>query len=201
MRKPLVLLLLPLLLATALPAAVGAADPTAPLGQAGPAAVNRWESQEQHLYLEYPIDWQVAPDEPRGLMKNEIMSFRVTPGLTTSFLVAVYQLDAPVDRSNAETSATLYDQLNADVNAWVSRLPGGTMQGTSDISVDDVDGREFSYDYQQAGLLVHADMILLPKDGKIYEVTQWANDDEYDAQADTFDEIFSSLRFPWTPPA
>jgi hypothetical protein len=44
-------------------------------------------------------------------------------------------------------------------------------------------------------------MILLPKDGKIYEVTQWANDDEYDAQTETFDEIFSSLRFPWTPPA
>jgi len=201
MRKPLILLLVALVIVTALPDAVNAADPPTVLGQAGPAAVKQWESREQNLYLEYPTNWQVAPNEPRGVLKNEVTNARVTPGTPTSFIVAVYQLDVPVDPSNAEASEALYAQLNADVNAWVRRLPGGTMQDSSDVSVDGVDGREFSYDYEQAGLLVHADMILLPKDGKVYEVTQWANDDEYDAQTDTFDEIFSSLRFPWTPPA
>ena len=171
MRKPLVLVFLVLLLVTVLPAVVSAADSPATLGQAASAAVNQWESQEQKLSMEYPADWQVAPNTPRGVMKHEVTNARVTPGTPTSFLVAVYQLDATVDPSKAEASQAFYDQLNADVDAWVSRPPGGTMQASSDVSVDDVDGREFSYDYEQGGLLVHADMILLPKDGKMYEVT------------------------------
>lgn len=197
MRKPLVLLIFSLLLVAALPAAVRAADPASPLGQ----AVNQWESPEQNLYLEYPTSWQVAPNEPRGVLKNEIMNARVTPGPPTSFLVAVYQLNPPIDFNDAVAAEEFYDQLNLDVQAWITALPGGVLQDISDISVDDVDGREYSYDYDQGGILVHADMILLPKDGKIYEVTQWANNDEYDAQTDTFDAIFSSLRLPWTPPA
>ncbi len=197
MRNPLVLGLLTLLLVAALPAAVSAADPAAPLAQ----AVNQWESQEQKLYLEYPTGWQVAPNEPRGVLKNEMMNAKVTPGTPTSFLVAVYQLNPSIDFNDAVAVEAFYDQLNLDVQAWVSALPGGIMHDMSDISVDDVDGREYSYDYEQGGVLVHADMILLPKDGKIHEVTQWANDDEYDAQTETFDAIFSSLRLPWTPPA
>ena len=132
------------------------------------------------------------------MLKNEIMNAKVTPGTPTSFLVAVYQLNAPIDFNDAVAMEKFYDQLNLDVQAWITALPGGIVQDTSDISVDDVDGREFSYDYEQGGILVHADMILLPKDGKLYEVTQWANNDEYDAQTDTFNEIFSSLRLPWT---
>ncbi len=197
MRNPLVLGLLTLLLVAALPAAVSAADPAAPLAQ----AVSQWESQEQKLYFEYPTAWQVAPNEPRGVLKNEIMNAKVTPGTPTSFLVAVYQLNPSIDFNDAVAVEAFYDQLDLDVQAWIRALPGGIMHDISDISVDDVDGSLYSYDYEKGGILVHAYMILLPKDGKIYEVTQWANDDEYDLQTDTFAEIFNSLRLPWTPPA
>src|SRR5262249_36485093 len=115
--------------------------------------------------------------------------------------VAIYKLAAPIDLNNDIAMEAFYDQLNADVNEWVGKLPNGTVSDISDISVDDVDGREYSYDYEINGVLVHADMIILPKDDKAYEVTQFANDDEYDNQADAFAEIFSSLHLPWTPPS
>ena len=202
MRKPLVFLLSGLLgLMVALPTVASAADPTTTLAQAAPGAVKKFESKEQNLYFEYPAAWKVAPPEPRGVLKNEIMNVKVTPGTPTSFLVAVYKLDAPVDMNNPEATEAYFDQLNADITDWVTKLPGGSMQDASDISVDDVDGWEFSYDYDQGGTLIHADMILLPKDDKMFEVTQWAKDDDYDTQSDAFDDIFSSLRLPWTPPS
>ncbi len=158
--------------------------------------VSKFENKDLGIGFEYPSQWRLAPGEPRGILPNEVFNIRASADPTTVFTLAVYRLDAPVTDENLD--ATL-DSLDQRFEAWVATLPGGQVLDIYEVTVDDVDGSEYEYEFELNGQLIAADTVILPKGDLAYEITQWARDDEYDDKADIFDEIFDSLLLPWTP--
>jgi hypothetical protein len=184
MRKLFVLGLAALMLAVALPLPAAAED------------VKTFENKALGISFDYPATWTTAPAEPRGLLPNEVFNVRASGDPTSAFAVAVYQLGAVVTEDNLDSMLASLDQ---QAGGWIGRLPGGRLIESSDVTVDDADGREYIYEYQQNGQVIHADTIVSLNGDKAVEVGQWALQADYDAKVKTFDDIFASLILPWTP--
>jgi hypothetical protein len=161
------------------------------------AQVLRFDSPELGIAFEYPANWRISFATPRGVLPNEVYSIRVDGDATTGFAISLYNLSTPVTHDNLD--AVLHD-IEDPARAWIAGQPGGHLVDFSDISIDDADGQEYSYEFTQGGKLMFSDMIIVPYGGRAYEISQWALDDQYDDKLEVFDEIFSSLKLPWSHP-
>ena len=159
--------------------------------------VKRFEKPDLGLAFDYPNQWSLTQAQPRNVLPNELFNVQANGNATTGFLVAVYQLPAPVSPDDLETAFEQYDQR---VQAWVATLPGGTIVEIYDTIIDDADGREYSYEFQLDGKTIYGDLIIVPNGDKAVELTQWASEEEYSDQLDAFDVIFGSLVLPWSEP-
>jgi PsbP-like protein len=171
------------------------------LGSARPAAaadLKPFESPEQGIRFAYPPAWTVGPGQPRGILPNELFNVRASADPSSAFSVVVYRLDAVI---TAETVDGALDALNRQVGAWVAGLPGGKLLDSLDVSIDDAEGRGYTYEYNQNGQIIHADLSIVLNGDRAFEIAQWARQADYDAQTATFDEILNSLVLPWSPPA
>jgi hypothetical protein len=157
--------------------------------------VKRFEKPDLGLAFDYPAAWSLTQAQPRNVMPNEVFNVQANGNATTAFLMAVYQLPAPVTPDNLDTT---FEQFDKQVQAWVAKLPGGTIVEIYDTIIDDADGREYSYEFQINGQTIYGDLILIPNGDKAVELTQWASEEEYSDQLDSFDVILGSLVLPWT---
>lgn len=183
MRKLLALMLSTLLLSSGYSLAATAQE------------VKKFEKPELGISFEYPDNWNQAPATPRGVLPSEVFNVRVEGDATTGFAVAVYRLDTEVTPDNLD--ATLR-RLDGQARAWIARQPGGNVIEFTDISVDDVDGHEYSFEYTMGGQLMFSDMMIIPHGTMVFEISQWSIDELYDEKLEFFDEIFSSLMLPWS---
>ena len=163
MRALLALALSTLLLAAAVPAQA--------------QEVQTFENPAFGLSFEYPANWTLGLGEPRPVLPNQLFQVRADGDPATAFLVAVYQLGGPVDPNNLEATVS---QLDSQFAAWLAGQPGGDLLDSTDMSVDDADGRAYTYEYQLNGQLIHADTILVVNGDRAFEISPWAREAEYD---------------------
>lgn len=180
--------LLALLLATA--ALVAPLPPPA-----AAADLLRFEQPELGLAFEYPAEWTLARAEARGVLPNEVFQVRTSATPTTAFALAVYQLDAVV---TADTIDPTMEQIDQRVQAFVAGQPGGNLIEIYDVIVDNAEGREYGFTFEQNGQTLYVNMLLALNGDKVFEVSQWAIEAEYETRLATFDEIFASLVLPWS---
>ena len=167
-------------------------------GPASSAEAKRFEKPEFGIAFDYPAQWSLTQAQPRNILPNELFNAQANGSTTTGFVVAVYQSPAPVDLENLDAA---FEQLDKQVQAYITGLPGGTVVEIYDTIIDDADGREYGYEFQLNGQTIYGDLILIPHGDKVVELTQWAAEEEYSNQLDAFDVILGSLVLPWTPPS
>ena len=163
---------------------------------AAAAEVKRFEQPELGLAFDYPAQWSLEAAAPRGVLPNELFHVRATESATTSFALAVYQLDAVVTLENIDAT---FERLDQHVEAWVASQPGGNLVEIYDIVVDNAEGREYGFTFDHNGQKLYANMIFALNGDKAFEVSQWAVESEYEARLATFDQIFATLTLPWSP--
>jgi hypothetical protein len=134
----------------------------------------RFEKPDLGVAFDYPAQWTLTQARPRNILPNETFNVQANGNATTGFVMAIYQLPAPVTEENLDTT---FEQFDKQVQAWIAKLPGGTIVEIYDTIVEDADGREYSYEFQIDGQTIYGDLILIP--------------------LDAFDVILGSLVLPW----
>lgn len=183
MPRPLLLLGLSALLLLTAPPQSAAADQT-------------FENRELGISFVYPDGWSIASGQGRGVLPNQTFDVRVALDGATAFAVTAYRLDTPITADNfTETFA----RLDGRVGAWIVGLPGGRLIEKDGLTVDEVDGGYYHFEYLLDGQPLEAEMLIIPQGDRAIEITQWGRQAEYEARAELFDVIFDSLVLPWTP--
>ncbi|MCC7105526.1 MAG: hypothetical protein IT307_10320 [Chloroflexi bacterium] len=160
-------------------------------------AIKKYDNKQQKIYFEVPSSWSLGPNTPHGVLPNEVLTAQARDK-TTEFDVALYKLAMPITDDTFDQQMSAFDDA---ASAYVLALPDGNLLDSSDIVVDDADGRIYKYQFTRDGNMMYGETILVAYDDVVGEITQTALDAEYNAKQQTFDEIFASLTLPWSPPS
>lgn len=159
-----------------------------------PEAGRRFENRDFGVAFEYPVSWTAVAGEARQLVAPSSFAVRASADPTTAFVVAIYPLEPAVDESELDAALDVQDSLFL---SWVQQQPGGRVIAIYDVTVDDRDGREYTYRFLQGDQTLLASTILVPHGNRAIEISQWARETEYQARGAQFDGIFASLLLPW----